>query len=223
MTKIRVMLVDDQMLIREGLTNLLNFSDSIEVYLQAEDGQHAIDLLQNEKAQRETDVILLDIQMPRVSGIGVLEYMLAQNIQIPTIILTTFDDHELILRAIKAGAQGYLLKDISFTSLTESIRAIHNGETVIQPAITDRLIKNTRSDTQNPELLADTLTEKEERILRLIASGFSNKEIAESLHNSEGTIKNQVSNILQKLNARDRTQAVLKALALNLFNESKEN
>ena len=155
------------------------------------------------------DVILLDVRMPGMSGIDVLRELRGANV----LMLTTFDDAEAVLEAIRAGARGFLLKDVSFEQLIAAIRAIHAGATVFQPAMTERLSKQ-RTTTA---AIIEPLTGREIEVVRLMAGGYSNGEIAHALGVAEGTIKNHVSNILAKFAARDRTRAVLKALEAGLL------
>jgi DNA-binding NarL/FixJ family response regulator len=206
---IRVMLVDDQTLVRQGVRSLLELSDDIEVVGEAADGQSAIDTV----AEINPDVLLLDMRMPNGSGLDVL-IELAERQQLPaTIILTTFDDDELVLSGIRAGARGYLLKDVALDELLDAVRAVADGKTIVKPAVTQRLLKGLggiRTDFNSLEQ-PDPLTERETEILRLMAGGYSNKEIANALNVAEGTVKNHVSNVLSKMGVRDRTRAVLKA------------
>lgn len=215
---IRIYLIDDQALIRQGLCSLLNFAEGIEVVHTDADGAAAIARLQDASFQAQIDLLLLDIRMPKATGIEVLQTMQRQNIDIPAILLTTFDDHELILQGVQAGARGYLLKDISLDKLVESIHTVMAGGRAIQPALTERLLDNLAGknvDHQDAE--QEKLSGKEIEVLKLMASGFSNKEIAASLHNAEGTIKNHISSLIAKLQVRDRTQAVVKAIELSLL------
>ena len=206
---IRVLLVDDQTLVRKGVKSLLALAPSIEVIGEASDGQQAIEIIPEIKP----DVVLMDMRMPIKSGLeAVQELALSGNLP-PTIILTTFDDDELVLAGIKAGAKGYLLKDVSLEQLVEAIEVVAKGGSLVQPALTQRLLSGLEGLNNNFVSLErpDPLTERETEILRLMAGGFSNKEIANSLHVAEGTIKNHVSNILSKLGVRDRVQAVVAA------------
>jgi DNA-binding NarL/FixJ family response regulator len=209
---INVMLVDDQMLVRHGIKSLLGLAENIEVVAEAENGEIALTII-NSNAHH-IDVVLMDIRMPKVSGIQALAMIKEQEIKIPVIMLTTFDDHESVMQAIKTGAKGYLLKDVSLETLVESIETVHKGETLIQPAITERLIQGLQGKKGEFESadMPEPLSKRETEILRLMAAGCSNKEMADSLFKSEGTIKNQVSSILSKLGVRDRTRAVLKAI-----------
>ena len=164
------------------------------------------------------DVVLMDMRMPAMSGLEAVQALARAGALPPTIILTTFDDDQLVLAGIKAGAKGYLLKDVSLDQLVGAIRTVANGGSLVQPAMTQRLLsglehmRNEFVSLDRP----DPLTDRETEILRLMAGGFSNKEIANSLGVAEGTIKNHVSNILSKLGVRDRTRAVLKAFELQL-------
>ena len=208
--KTRLILVEDQMLVREGIKSLLGLDDSVEVVGEYENGQQLID---SENALN-CDVILMDIRMPKLSGIDTLLALRDKGIKTPVLMLTTFDDHELVNGAMRAGAKGYLLKDVSLETLVDTITQIKNGKTLIQPAVTEKVLQGLKGlnvefeSFENPE----PLTEKEVEILRLIAAGYSNKEIADAMFKSTGTIKNQVSSIMAKLGVRDRTRAVLKAL-----------
>ena len=195
----------------------MSLSVKISVVGEAENGQKALDLLSANTTN--IDVVLMDIRMPKMNGIQALNAMLDAAIPIPVIMLTTFDDHESVMQAIKAGAKGYLLKDVSLETLVDSIATVHSGETLIQPAITEGLIQGLQGingEFESAEI-PEVLSKRETEILRLMAAGCSNKEMADSLFKSEGTIKNQVSSILSKLGVRDRTRAVLKAIELGVI------
>jgi DNA-binding NarL/FixJ family response regulator len=212
---IKVLLVDDQMLVREGIKSLLGLSDEVQVVGEATDGSEVIAQI----SQTQPDVILLDLSMPNVDGIETLKLLQSNSIATPAIILTTFDDHELVLRGLEAGAKGYLLKDVSLETLIEGIGKVHNGGRLVQPVITERLFKGfekVKSEFTLPENI-EPLSKKEKEVLGLMASGYSNKEISLALHKSEGTIKNHVSNLLAKLGVRDRTRAVLLAIEKDLL------
>ncbi len=214
---INVILVDDQTLVRQGIKSLLGLSDKIDVVAEAENGEVAIELIR--QLREQLDVVLMDIRMPKMTGIEALSMLKKESIDIPVIMLTTFDDHDSVMQAIKTGAKGYLLKDVSLETLVESIETVRGGETLIQPAITERLIQGLQGQNRNFEAaeLPEALSKRETEILRLMAAGCSNKEIADSLFKSEGTIKNQVSSILAKLGVRDRTRAVLKAIEAGMI------
>ena len=209
---IRVMLVDDQNLVRKGVRSLLELSPEIEVVAEASDGVEALRLI----PAAAPDVMLLDMRMPEMSGLDVLRTLSQAGTLPPTIILTTFDDDELVLAGIQAGARGYLLKDVALDELVRAIRTVAEGGSIVKPAVTQRLLKgleNLKTEFSSLDR-PDPLTERETEILRLMAGGYSNKEIANSLGVAEGTIKNHVSNILSKMGVRDRTRAVLKAFEL---------
>ncbi len=210
---IRLALIDDQTLVRQGIRGLLELSDAVEVVAEADDGDQAVELVR----EHRPDVVLMDMRMPRMNGADAIAAMSAAGLETPAIILTTFDDHEQVLEGIRAGAKGYLLKDVSLENLIRAIESVAAGETMIQPAITETLLKGLSS--QAPEFEAsdmpEALTPRETEVLRLMAGGYSNKEISQALSKSEGTIKNHVSSILAKLGVRDRTRAVLKAIELN--------
>ncbi len=212
--KIKVLLVDDQTLVRQGIRSLLELADDIEVIGEANDGRQAIEVIPGLKP----DVVLMDMRMPVMSGLEALQALSAAGTLPPTIILTTFDDDQLVLAGIKAGAKGYLLKDVSLDQLVGAIQAVAGGGSLVQPAVTQRLLsglEHLHNDFVSLDR-PDPLTDRETEILRLMAGGFSNKEIANSLGVAEGTVKNHVSNILSKLGVRDRTRAVLKAFELKL-------
>ncbi|RUO75630.1 response regulator [Pseudidiomarina taiwanensis] len=189
----RVLLVDDQMLVRQGLKSLLSLSPEIEVVHDVCDGVEATEWLKVH--QQDIDVVLLDIRMPKMNGIETLNAMRREDIETPVLILTTFNDHELLIDALKAGAKGYLLKDVELETLVSGIQRVVRGESMIQPSITTHLLsglKDMKSDFASFEQ-PEPLSVKEIEILRLMASGCSNKEIATALFKSEGTVKNQVS------------------------------
>jgi DNA-binding NarL/FixJ family response regulator len=206
---IRVFIADDQLLVRQGIRRLLELDRELTIVGEAEDGAQTIERV----PQSKTDVLLLDIRMPKKSGVDVLRELSAANALPPTLILTTFEDSAVVLEGIRAGARGFMLKDVSYEQLIHAIRSIAAGETMFQPAITQRLLRNAAAGPP-PE---EKLTEREREVVRLMAGGYSNKEIAHALGTAEGTIKNQVSSILSKLGVRDRTRAVLKALESGLL------
>ena len=209
---IRVFIADDQLLIRQGIRTLLEMDAEIVIAGEAEDGAETIERLREANA----DVLLLDVRMPKKSGLDVLREVSAADALPPTLVLTTFDDTAVVLDAIRSGARGFLLKDISYQQLMSAIRAIAAGGTVFQPAITQRLLRAAGTVAADA-LPAEELTARELEVVRLMAGGYSNKEIAHALGTAEGTIKNQVSSILAKFGVRDRTRAVLKALEAGLL------
>jgi DNA-binding NarL/FixJ family response regulator len=207
---IRVFIADDQLLIRQGIRTLLEMDAEIVIAGEAEDGAETIARVR----RSEVDVLLLDVRMPKKSGLDVLRE-LGTSLP-PTLVLTTFDDTTVVLDAIRAGARGFLLKDISYQQLMTAIRAIAAGGTVFQPAITQRLLRAAGTLAADA-IPIEQLTARELEVVRLMSGGYSNKEIAHALGTAEGTIKNQVSSILSKFGVRDRTRAVLKALEAGLL------
>ena len=209
---IRVVLVDDQNLIRQGVRSLLELAGDISVVAEASDGDDGIAVIRRERP----DVVLLDLRMPTTDGVAVLRALQADAVLPPTIILTTFDDDVALLEAVRAGAKGYLLKDVSLEQLTAAIRDVAAGGTVIRPMVTERVMRGLEHVRRDFDSLSppDPLTRREVEVLRLMAGGYSNREIASALGTAEGTVKNHASSILSKLGVRDRTRAVLKALEL---------
>ncbi|HBS55613.1 response regulator [Isoptericola jiangsuensis] len=207
---IRVALADDQALVRAGLRALLQ-GLGVQVVLEAEDGQALLDAL----AAQPVDVVLSDIRMPGLDGIEALRQLRARGDATPCLLLTTFDESDLLLRASEAGAQGFLLKDAAPADLREAIERVAAGETLLLPVSTEPVRSRYRFHDEAPP--SDTFGEREVAILRLLAGGYSNKEIARSLFLAEGTVKNYVSSILDKLGTRDRTRAVLKAITLRII------
>ncbi|MFI6822752.1 response regulator [Micromonospora sp. NPDC050187] len=206
----RVVVVDDQTLIRQGIRGLLDVA-GIEVVGEADDGAAALDVI----AHARPDVVLLDLRMPHRDGIWALRQLREHGVDVPVLVLTTFDDDTLVLDALRAGARGYLLKDVTLEQLTRAVETLAAGGTLVAASITDRLLRAIRSapspvgvDPTRPQ----PLTEREVEVLRLVAEGYTNREIAGVLFLAEGTVKNHVSAILLKLGARDRTNAVLRAL-----------
>ncbi|HVT15948.1 MAG TPA: response regulator transcription factor [Thermoanaerobaculia bacterium] len=212
---IRVFIADDQLLIRQGIRTLLEMDGGISVVGEAGDGSEAIARVPS----APVDVLLLDIRMPQKSGLDVLRELSAAGTLPPTLILTTFDDSDVVLDGIRAGARGFMLKDVSYHQLIAAIRAVAGGATVFQPAVTERLLRIADRDRVHVEAHRpiERLTGREVEVVRLMAGGYSNKEIAHALGTAEGTIKNHVSSILAKFGVRDRTRAVLKALEAGLL------
>jgi DNA-binding NarL/FixJ family response regulator len=208
---IRIALADDQALVRHGLKALLSSFGDLAIAIEATDGAELLARLETEKV----DVVLSDIRMPGIDGIDALAKLRARGDTTPVILLTTFDDSDLLLRAVSAGAQGFLLKDASPEDLRDAILAVARGESLLQPVSTDPI--RSRYAYRDSEPPRETFNEREVSILRLIAGGYSNKEIARTLFLAEGTVKNYVSEILDKLGTRDRTRAVLKAITLRLI------
>jgi DNA-binding NarL/FixJ family response regulator len=212
---IRICLVEDQTIVREGIRALLRLSGDMEVVAEASDGAEAIEIIE----QAKPDVVLLDLRMPKLDGVGVLRTLRERGTNPPTLILTTFDDDAMLFDAVRAGARGWLLKDVSLERLTNAIRVVAGGGTCIEPAITERIVRSLDGSDMAFEAsdLPEPLTDREKTILRFLAGGYSNREIADLLAISEGTVKNHISSILAKLGVRDRTRAVLKAIDLGLI------
>jgi DNA-binding NarL/FixJ family response regulator len=217
---IRVCVVDDQTLVRRGIRSLLELSEDVSVVAEAGDGEEALTVIEAHRP----DVVLLDIRMPVRDGISTLDELRQRDLEVATLVLTTFDDDELVLRALRSGARGYLLKDVTLEQLLDAVRTVHAGGTLVQPMVTDRLIRAVAQLPSGPAEdgsgVPQPLTERELEILRLLAGGFANREIADALHLAAGTVKNHVSNVLWKLGVRDRTQAVMRALHLGLLGEA---
>ncbi|MGE8283867.1 MAG: response regulator [Stenotrophomonas lactitubi] len=207
---IRIALADDQALVRAGLRALLQ-GLGMQVVLEAEDGQALLQAL----ATHEVDVVLSDIRMPGMDGVEALRQLRARGDSTPCLLLTTFDESDLLLRASEAGAQGFLLKDAAPEDLCEAIERVAAGQTLLLPVSTEPVRARYRFHDEAPP--SDTFGEREVAILRLLAGGYSNKEIARSLFLAEGTVKNYVSTLLDKLGTRDRTRAVLKAITLRII------
>lgn len=210
---ISVCLVEDQTLVREGIQSLLHLTEDIRVIATACDGEEATRTIKASKP----NVVLLDVRIPKKNGLEVLREVQRFDSPPSTIILTTFDDDQVVLEGIKAGAKGYLLKDVSLKDLATAVRTVAAGGTLINPVITERILRSfkTKAATgSDADIANEALTRREIEILRLLAAGYSNREIADALGVQEGTIKNHVSNVLSKLGVRDRTRAVLRAIEL---------
>jgi len=206
---IRVALVEDQTLVREGIKGLLALEPEIEVVADACDGEQALTMIRG----CCPDVVLLDMRLPHLSGLDVLRRLAELGRLPPTIILTTFDDDHLLLEGVRAGARGYLLKDVNLAELVEAIRIVARGGTIVEPVISQRVVDGVAAEPAFEHLdPPDPLTAREIAVLKLMTGGYSNREIARALNLAEGTVKNYVSSILSKLGVRDRTRAVLQAV-----------
>ena len=218
MNKIRVLLADDQDIIRTGLTIILNHQADLEVIGQAADGLEAVELAKS----LQPDVILMDIKMPRLNGIQATRQIVAALPKTQIIILTTYDTDDWVFDGIRAGAIGYLLKDTSGDNLAEAVRGALRGESQIDPTVARKVLREfqqlTAARSAPPVKIEplERLTDREEAVIKLLAAGLANKDIAQQLSLSEGTVKNHISAILAKLHANDRTQAVLTALKRGL-------
>lgn len=219
MNKIRVLLADDQDIIRTGLTIILNHQPDIDVIGQAADGLEAVELAK----RLQPDVILMDIKMPHLNGIQATRQIMAALPKTQIIILTTYDTDDWVFDGIRAGAIGYLLKDTSGDNLAEAVRGALRGESQIDPTVARKVLREFQqiaTARSAPPPVTDEplerLTDREEEVIKLLAAGLANKDIAQQLSLSEGTVKNHISAILAKLHANDRTQAVLTALKRGL-------
>lgn len=209
---ITVLIADDHALIREGIKQILELEEDISVVGQANDGEEAFELAE----KLNPDIILLDINMPKLNGIETLRRFKDMGIKSKVIILTIHEDKEYILKTLKLGANGYLLKDSSANTLIEGIRKVAKGENYIQPSVAD-LVNSTNNDVDNKTIeKINSLTNREYEVLVLIAEGLNNKDIAERLYISEKTVKNHVSNIFKKLDLNDRVQAAIFAYKNNI-------
>lgn len=207
---IRVCLVEDQTLVRQGIQTLLDLVDDIGVVAEAKDGDEALRII----PEARPDVVLLDMHLPKRNGLEVLKELKRSEFFPPTLILTTFDEDKFVIGGLQAGAKGYLLKDVSLDQLTSAIRTLAVGGTLVHPTVTQRLLNNLdriQCDFPSTEV-PESLSGREVEILRLVARGYNNREIADALSIAEGTVKNYISSILSKMGVRDRTRAVLKAL-----------
>jgi DNA-binding NarL/FixJ family response regulator len=217
MTPVRVLLVDDQALFREALATLLEVHPDVEVVGEAGDGAAALDRV----AEVRPDVVLMDLHMPVLDGIAATRRLRVEHPEVRVLALTTFDDDEDVFAALRGGAVGYLLKDVSGDRLVEALLAAARGESVLQPSVAAKVVARfarlPEDDAPRPQPLVVPLSERELEVLRLLADGRSNREIAAALFLAEGTVKNHVTNVLAKLGARDRTQAALRARALQLI------
>lgn len=211
---IKILLVEDQQLVREGLKGLLALHDELHVVGEASDGAEALEWLSAVPADDMPDVILSDMRMPRLDGIGLIRALAARALRLPTVLLTTFDDTAAFDEAVRAGARGFLLKAISPETLAQALRDVHAGGTALRPSLTTRMEAKGGERAFTAADHPDPLSPKELQVLRLVASGRSNTEIAGLLGNSEGVIKNHCSAIFSKMGVRDRTQAVLRAIDL---------
>lgn len=213
MSAVRVVVVDDQTLVRRGIRSLLDLAPGIEAVGEASDGAEAITLVD----EVTPDVVLLDLRMPGTDGIAYLKLM-SDRESPPALVLTTFDDDDQLRAALRAGARGYLLKDVSLETLSAAIRALAGGGTYLHPAVTERLLTLTPAPTP-PVAPRGDLTAREREVLRLVAQGLTNREIGEVLSIAEGTVKNHVSSALRTLGTADRTKAVLRALNEGLLDD----
>jgi DNA-binding NarL/FixJ family response regulator len=222
---IKVLLVDDQTLIRQGIGLLLEIEPDIQVIGQAANGREALQQVE----ALHPDIVLMDVRIPEMDGVAATRTLSVQHPEVKVIILTTFEDDETVFEGLKAGARGYLLKDISSEEMAQAVRKVAAGEALIQSRLTRKVLAEfsrlaTATDQEKPSKmqmisgpLPVALTEREQEVLQALARGLSNREIAGQLVITEGTVKNHVSNLIDKLGVRDRTQAILKGQELGLI------
>jgi DNA-binding NarL/FixJ family response regulator len=213
---IRVLVCDDQAVVRDGLEMILNSDPKIQVVATAEDGAQALELI----PQSEPQVILMDLKMPGMNGIQATREIKKQHPDIQVLVLTTFGDDEWVFDAIRSGADGYLLKGTERSELIAAVKGTVSGETYVDPGVAGRLFSHVqKSTTQSNTTVTEALSEREIDVLRLLARGFTNAEIAEELSLSQGTVRNYVSAILAKLEVEDRTQAAILAIRHGLIED----
>jgi DNA-binding NarL/FixJ family response regulator len=215
--RVRVLIADDQALFREALAALLTVQPGIEVVGEAADGREAVAAA----GRLRPDVVLMDLRMPVLDGVAATRQLRVDHPGVRVLALTTFDGDDEVFPALRAGAVGYLLKDVSTERLVEAVLAADRGESVLAPSVAAKVVARVAAmpepDGPARQPLADPLTDREQEILRHLAAGLSNREIARAVFLSEGTVKNHVTSILAKLGARDRTQAAIRAAALGLL------
>ena len=214
---IRLLIADDQPIIRRGLALMLGAEEGIEVVGQAADGQEVLELAR----QFAPDVVVMDLRMPRMSGVEAIRRLTHELPQVRVVVLSTFDDDELVFEAVRAGARAYLLKDAEEREVLETVRAVQRGESRLSPTVARKVLEQFRamaagqapvpSTAPPPAPEPEPLSDKEARVLALLAEGLSNKEIAEQVFLAEGTVKNHVSRIMEKLHARSRIELAMKA------------
>jgi DNA-binding NarL/FixJ family response regulator len=209
---INIMIADDHSMVREGIKQLLELDGDIVVSSEANNGKQCIELLD----EKQTDVLLLDINMPNMNGLQVLQYIREAKKKIKVLILTIHNEVEYLMRAVEIGVDGYVLKDSDSSVLKKAINCVYHGEIFIQPELTPMLKMKMEEKNNQLNNLDDTLTKREVEVLKLLAEGLFNKEIAYMLAISEKTVKNHVSNIFKKIDVSDRTQAAVYAIKNNL-------
>lgn len=209
---INVMIADDHLMVREGIKQILELDGDIKVVAEAGNGKECSDQLD----ENRTDVLLLDINMPNMNGLQVLQYLREKKADVKVLILTIHNEVEYLVRAVEVGVDGYVLKDSDSSVLKKAILAVYRGDSFIQPELTPMLKKRLEDKNVSSKKYDDVLTRREIEVLKLLAEGLFNKEIAYTLNISEKTVKNHVSNIFKKINVSDRTQAAVYAIKNNL-------
>ena len=205
----KVIICDDQAIVRDGLEMLLRLEKDIEVIAVARDGEEALELVEKE----QPDIVLMDLKMPGMNGVEATRRIRARYPEVTVLVLTTFDDDEWVFDAVRAGASGYLLKDTPREQVIDALRGTLAGKSFIDPQVAGKLLAQVASRQENPaSAVRDKLSERELDVLRLLARGFTNAEIAAQLHLAEGTVRNHVSAIFSKLDVTDRTQAAIIAI-----------
>lgn len=214
MSKIKVMIADDHAMVRQGLKTILELEEDICVVAQAANGEEAVSMAK----EKRPDVTLMDINMPILNGLQAIKILKEENDQYKIIVLTLHQDREYLFKTLQLGCEGYILKDAESTVLIEAIRSVHNNQTYIQPNMTGELVKEFNRVTliEQDKSTTNNLTNREVEVLKLIAEGMINKEIAKTLYISEKTVKNHISNIFKKLDVNDRTQAAIYAFKHNI-------
>jgi NarL family two-component system response regulator LiaR len=202
---ITVLIVDDHEVVRKGIRGYLDTLPEYDVVGEAESGEQAVELV----TQLVPDVILMDLMLPGMDGVEATRIVKNTSPRTQIVVLTSYHDDTLIFPALKAGAISYILKDMKMTKLGEAITKAHNGEVILHPKVASRVLQNIRRDSDKESIIYTELTEREMDVLKLIANGYSNNQIAEELVISENTVKGHVSNILSKLHLGDRTQAAV--------------
>ena len=223
-TEIKILIAEDQQLVRRAFAGILDLEEGLRVVAQAADGAEAIQLAR----QWRPDVVLMDLQMPRVGGIAAMKRILEELPNTRIIVLTTFDTDDLVFDAIAAGAHAYLLKDSSEVEILDTIRAVHAGQSVLSPRVASKVMDELRrqrpaapaKSSTDSDQLDEALTQREEKVLALVATGKSNREISETVFLAEGTVKNYVSKIMEKLHVESRTELAIKALSLKNLRKS---
>lgn len=211
---IRILIAEDQQLIRRAFAKILELEDDITVVAQAADGAEAIELARRHRP----DIVLMDLQMPRVGGVQATRRILAELASTQIVVLTTFDTDDLVFEAIGAGAQAYLLKDATEADILDTIRGVHRGESRLSPNISRKVLEEFRrarpldAEPAGAWGASEPLTEREEEVLALVAQGKSNRDIADQIFLAEGTVKNYVSRIMEKLGVNSRTELAIRAL-----------